>query len=474
MSDYYDQTPEQRRQLRAQRNRRRQAQVRRRKLLLGLLVLAVLAVVLILVLRGCGKDKEPAQPTPSENVDKPDTPNTPAEPSDREQNQKPDDQQSNGNQEIPWNLTLVNRWNPLPEGWTVDEVELSNGWTVDSRCYDALQQMMDACRAEGLHPVVCSAYRTQAVQQNIFDQMKQSLLDQGYSDADAETEAGRQVAVPGTSEHQLGLAVDIVDLDHQLLDESQEQTAVQQWLMTNSWRYGFILRYPTAKTETTGIISALDRTITMSDGNKMNMIQTDCAINSGNSGGPLFNSHGEVIGIVSAKYSSSASSSSASVEGLGFAIPMDDVADMVSELVTNGYVTGKPLMGISVGDVAEDVQAYGVPAGAAVKVVTPGLCGEKAGLQEGDIITKINDTEVASGNDLITAKDNYKPGDTVNLTVYRDGKTITVKLTLEESTPEKTAQQDQAQKEYEEQQQQQLQQEQQQGSGGWPFGGFGY
>ena len=86
MSDYYDQTPEQRRQLRAQRNRQRQAQVRRRKLLLGLLVLAVLAVVLILVLRGCGKDKEPAQPTPSENVDKPDTPNTPAEPSDREQN----------------------------------------------------------------------------------------------------------------------------------------------------------------------------------------------------------------------------------------------------------------------------------------------------------------------------------------------------------------------------------------------------
>lgn len=116
MSDYYDQTPEQRRQLRAQRNRRRQAQVRRRKLLLGLLVLAVLAVVLILVLRGCGKDKEPAQPTPSENVDKPDTPNTPAEPSDREPNQKPDDQKSGQKQEIPWNLTLVNRWNPLPGG----------------------------------------------------------------------------------------------------------------------------------------------------------------------------------------------------------------------------------------------------------------------------------------------------------------------------------------------------------------------
>lgn len=223
--------------------------------------------------------------------------------------------------------------------------------------------------------------------------------------------------------------------------------------------------------ETTGIISALDRTITMSDGTQMNMIQTDCAINSGNSGGPLFNSHGEVIGIVSAKYSSSSSSSSASVEGLGFAIPMDDVADMVSDLVANGYVTGQPLMGISVGDVEESAQSYGVPAGAIVRVVTSGLCGEKAGLQAGDIITKIDDTEVTCGNDLITAKNNYKPGDTVTLTVYRSGETLTLELTLEESTPEKEAMQDEAQKAYEEEQQQQQQQQaQQQGSGSWPFG----
>ena len=224
-------------------------------------------------------------------------------------------------------------------------------------------------------------------------------------------------------------------------------------------------------TETTGIISALNRSITMSDGRKMNMIQTDCAINSGNSGGPLFNSHGEVIGIVSAKYSSGSYSSSASVEGLGFAIPMDDVADMVSELVTNGYVTGKPLMGISVGDVAQEVQNYGVPAGAAVLVVTPGLCGEKAGLQAGDIITKIDDTEVTCSDELISAKNEYAPGDTVKLTVYRSGQTMEVKLTLEESTPEKTALQDEAQTEYQQQYQQQQQQQQ---SGGWPFSGFGY
>ena len=228
-------------------------------------------------------------------------------------------------------------------------------------------------------------------------------------------------------------------------------------------------------TETTGIISALNRSITMGDGRKMNMIQTDCAINSGNSGGPLFNSHGEVIGIVSAKYSSSGSYSSASVEGLGFAIPMDDVANMVSELVTNGYVTGKPLLGISVNDVDENVQAYGVPAGAEVIVVTPGLCGEKAGLKVGDIITKINDTEVTSAEELISAKNGYEVGDTVELTVYRSGETTTVKVTLEESTPEKEALQDKAQQEYQQQQQQQQQEYNQQSGGSWPFGfGFGY
>ena len=223
--------------------------------------------------------------------------------------------------------------------------------------------------------------------------------------------------------------------------------------------------------ESTGIISALDRTITMSDGTQMNMIQTDCAINSGNSGGPLFNNHGEVIGIVSAKYSSSGSNSSASVEGLGFAIPMDDVANMVSELVTNGYVTGKPILGISVEDVSENVQSYGVPAGAIVRAVTPSLCGEKAGLQVGDIITKIDDKEVSSASELIAAKDTYKPDDTITLTVFRNGETTTVKVTLEESTPEKEALQEKAQQQATQEQQQQ---QQQQGSGGWPFGSFGY
>ena len=231
--------------------------------------------------------------------------------------------------------------------------------------------------------------------------------------------------------------------------------------------------------ESTGIISALDRSITMSDGRQMNMIQTDCAINSGNSGGPLFNSHGEVIGIVSAKYSSGSNSSSASVEGLGFAIPMDDVASMVSDLVKNGYVTGKPIMGISVDDVDESVTSYGVPQGAIIRVVTPDLCGAKAGLQAGDIVTKIDNTDVTSASDLTSAIGNYKPGDKVTLTIFRSGETKTVEVTLEESTPEKTEKQNQAQQEYQQeyqqsQQQQQQSQQQQQGSSGWPFGSFGY
>lgn len=234
-----------------------------------------------------------------------------------------------------------------------------------------------------------------------------------------------------------------------------------------------------ANTTTTGVVSALDRAITMSDGSVINVLQTDCTINSGNSGGPLFNSHGEVIGIVSAKYSSGSNSSSASVEGLGFAIPMDDVASMVSDLVKNGYVTGKPIMGISVADVDESVTSYGVPQGAIIRVVTPDLCGAKAGLQAGDIVTKIDDTDVTSASDLTSAIGNYKPGDKVTLTIFRSGETKTVEVTLEESTPEKTEKQNQAQQEYQQeyqqsQQQQQQSQQQQQGSSGWPFGSFGY
>ena len=153
-----------------------------------------------------------------------------------------------------WNLILVNPWNSLPADYTLSLTELKNGLSVDSRCYPDLQAMMDACRADGLSPVICSAYRTQEYQEKLFQNKVSRLIAQGYSEADATVEAGKSVAVPGTSEHQLGLAVDIVDINNQHLDESQESTAVQKWLMEHCWEYGFILRYPNEKSEITGII----------------------------------------------------------------------------------------------------------------------------------------------------------------------------------------------------------------------------
>lgn len=109
-------------------------------------------------------------------------------------------------------------------------------------------------RAYGLSPVICSAYRSWEKQNELFSNRVSSFISQGYSRTEAEKEAGKVVAVPGTSEHQTGLALDIVDINNQHLDESQEQTPVQQWLMENSWKYGFILRYPNDKSDITGII----------------------------------------------------------------------------------------------------------------------------------------------------------------------------------------------------------------------------
>ncbi len=153
-----------------------------------------------------------------------------------------------------WNLILVNPWNSVPEDYEVRLAKAENGHFVDERCADALADMLEDCRAEGLSPYICSSYRTMEYQQTLFDNNVRQLMAQGYSQEEAETETAKCIAVPGTSEHQLGLALDIVDVNDQTLDESQEDTEVQKWLMENSWRYGFILRYPTDKSDVTGII----------------------------------------------------------------------------------------------------------------------------------------------------------------------------------------------------------------------------
>lgn len=153
-----------------------------------------------------------------------------------------------------WNLILVNGDHPLPEDFQVPEfTQLVGGHSIDKRAYPALQRMMDACRAAGLQPTICSSYRTQEKQTELFERKVQSCLPQAASREEAEEQAAFWVARPGTSEHQAGLAVDIVDKSYQLLDEEQENTAVQKWLMEHCAEYGFILRYPTEKNDLTGV-----------------------------------------------------------------------------------------------------------------------------------------------------------------------------------------------------------------------------
>lgn len=153
-----------------------------------------------------------------------------------------------------WNLLLVNPWNRLPDDYTLTLSALPNGHSIDSRCYTPLMEMIDDCRNAGLSPLICSSYRSEEKQTSLFQERIDELCAQGYSKKDARIKAATSVARPGTSEHQLGLAVDIVDQSHQTLDSSQENTPVQKWLMENSWKYGFILRYPNEKSQLTGII----------------------------------------------------------------------------------------------------------------------------------------------------------------------------------------------------------------------------
>lgn len=184
-------------------------------------------------------------------------------------------------------------------------------------------------------------------------------------------------------------------------------------------------------TVTCGIISALDRKVTIND-NTMTLIQTDTAINNGNSGGPLINSSGQVIGINSAKMSSTYSGE-ATVEGIGFAIPMSEAKSIVDDLINYGYVTGRPQLGISCQDVTEAVsQAYNIPVGAYIFSVTAGGAADQAGLQSGDVITGIQDQTISTTEELNAVKNQYKAGDTITLTYVRAGETKKVDVTLAE------------------------------------------
>ena len=228
---------------------------------------------------------------------------------------------------------------------------------------------------------------------------------------------------------------------------------------------------------TDGIVSALDRLITTTttdpstgvvETTTLNVLQTNCAINPGNSGGPLFDSYGNVIGIVSAKYTQSQSGVSA--EGLGFALPINDVKNILSDLIEHGYVTGKPYMGVQVNAVSSEAQRYGIPAGAAVEYVAEDSCAQKAGLEVGDIIIAIDDTAIDSPSALTAAlSSNYKAGMTAKITIIRQQEEKVLEITFDEKNSETEIQQTP----------QQSQQPQQPYGGDnnyyyqWPFGSFG-
>lgn len=152
-------------------------------------------------------------------------------------------------------LILVNPWNPMPADFVPQVGEVEDGYEMDLRAVEPLQEMMAACRAAGNDAYICSAFRTHAMQQSLFDnKVMRVMYEEGVPYEDAPEVAGQTVAVPGTSEHELGLATDIIDGSYPFLDEGQEETATQKWLMENAWRFGFILRYPNGTTDITGII----------------------------------------------------------------------------------------------------------------------------------------------------------------------------------------------------------------------------
>ena len=184
---------------------------------------------------------------------------------------------------------------------------------------------------------------------------------------------------------------------------------------------------------TCGIISALNREVTISE-NTMNLIQTDAAINSGNSGGPLINSSGQVIGINSAKLSSNYSNTT--IEGLGFAIPITEAKAIINDLINFGYVTGKPQIGIGAADVSEtQSRMYNIPVGVYVSEIYEGGAADQGGIKKGDVIIAVNGETIKTYEELNGIKNKFKAGDKITLTVTRGDQDLDIEIVLQEKKP---------------------------------------
>lgn len=203
-------------------------------------------------------------------------------------------------------------------------------------------------------------------------------------------------------------------------------------------------------TLTRGMVSALDRVIdtSSSEADSINVFQLDAAINSGNSGGPIYNSRGEVVGIATAK------NQDVGIEGLGFAVPINEAIGIANDLIENGYVSGKAYIGIKPSNVTSyAAQYFNMVEGVYVQTVYADTCAERAGILAGDIITRVDSFEITSYTDLVIAKRDYRAGDTAVFTIYRNGEYLEIELTFDEERPETTQEHSQQAQEQEQKKQ---------------------
>ena len=220
-----------------------------------IILLLIIAIIVLSIMYALKKNKNNHNDNNSINsssISEPSSQNSSAD-SQAEQSSNNSSEDTPAVNKDEWNLILVNKKYPMPENYEVKVKDIGGGHKIDERAYDDFTEMMNDAKKAGYSPIVCSSYRTMEKQKNLFNKEIQNHKNNGMNEQAAVAEASKWVAVPGTSEHQCGLALDIVSKQYQILDKKQEDTPEQKWLMENSYKYGFILRYPSDKADITQI-----------------------------------------------------------------------------------------------------------------------------------------------------------------------------------------------------------------------------
>lgn len=208
-------------------------------------------------------DRSQQQEPPSADIQQEEKEEAPVESSSQKEEEQEQSSQETKQQQLAeefakekeeYYLLLANAENPLPQDWSIQTEEVQNGYEMDKRAAPAMREMIQAAKEDGVELMLCSAYRSVEKQQQLFDRSQQAYMAQGMSEEKAYAKTATETAIPGTSEHQTGLAADIVTPTYQMLDAGFADTPAGQWLSEHAAEYGFVLRYPQDKQEVTGII----------------------------------------------------------------------------------------------------------------------------------------------------------------------------------------------------------------------------